>query len=94
MYVLICHSCLKKKCNSCFFHRDDYRAMRHTVIDMILATEMTKHFEHLSKFVNCTNKPIRDSEDTLSMVRTAQYIFLLWLRSNFLFCCSLSFLVL
>ncbi|XP_071794731.1 high affinity cAMP-specific and IBMX-insensitive 3',5'-cyclic phosphodiesterase 8B-like isoform X2 [Asterias amurensis] len=48
--------------------REDYRAMRHTVIDMILATEMTKHFEHLSKFVNCTSKPVvRDSEDTLSM---------------------------
>ena len=57
--------------NTCllFLYREDYRAMRHTVIDMILATEMTKHFEHLSKFVNFTSKPVvRDSEDTLSMV--------------------------
>ncbi|XP_072051313.1 high affinity cAMP-specific and IBMX-insensitive 3',5'-cyclic phosphodiesterase 8B-like [Amphiura filiformis] len=37
--------------------RDDYRALRHTIIDMVLATEMNKHFEHLSKFVNSINKP-------------------------------------
>ncbi|XP_050294558.1 high affinity cAMP-specific and IBMX-insensitive 3',5'-cyclic phosphodiesterase 8 isoform X3 [Anthonomus grandis grandis] len=36
--------------------RDTYKLARHNVIDMILATEMTKHFEHLAKFVNvfCT----------------------------------------
>lgn len=32
--------------------RETYKIARHTVIDMILATEMTKHFEHLAKFVN------------------------------------------
>lgn len=32
--------------------RDAYKSVRHNVIDMILATEMTKHFEHLAKFVN------------------------------------------
>ncbi|XP_038211165.1 high affinity cAMP-specific and IBMX-insensitive 3',5'-cyclic phosphodiesterase 8-like isoform X1 [Zerene cesonia] len=32
--------------------RDTYKSLRHNVIDMILATEMTKHFEHLAKFVN------------------------------------------
>ncbi|XP_053614513.1 high affinity cAMP-specific and IBMX-insensitive 3',5'-cyclic phosphodiesterase 8 isoform X3 [Plodia interpunctella] len=32
--------------------RDTYKSMRHNVIDMILATEMTKHYEHLAKFVN------------------------------------------
>jgi hypothetical protein len=32
--------------------RDVYKAVRQNVIDMILATEMTKHFEHLAKFVN------------------------------------------
>ncbi|XP_045778024.1 high affinity cAMP-specific and IBMX-insensitive 3',5'-cyclic phosphodiesterase 8 isoform X2 [Maniola jurtina] len=32
--------------------RDTYKSVRHNVIDMILATEMTKHFEHLAKFVN------------------------------------------
>ena len=26
--------------------------MRHSIIDMVLATEMTKHFEHLSKFLH------------------------------------------
>ncbi|XP_072942317.1 high affinity cAMP-specific and IBMX-insensitive 3',5'-cyclic phosphodiesterase 8 isoform X2 [Epargyreus clarus] len=32
--------------------RDTYKTVRHNLIDMILATEMTKHFEHLAKFVN------------------------------------------
>ena len=26
-------------------------AMRQTMVDMVLATEMTRHFEHLNKFV-------------------------------------------
>ncbi|XP_071844732.1 high affinity cAMP-specific and IBMX-insensitive 3',5'-cyclic phosphodiesterase 8B-like isoform X2 [Apostichopus japonicus] len=48
--------------------REDYRAIRHSVIDMVLATEMTRHFEHLSKFVNCINKPgTRDGDDNSSM---------------------------
>ncbi|CAH0552157.1 unnamed protein product [Brassicogethes aeneus] len=38
--------------------REVYKIARHNVIDMILATEMTKHFEHLAKFVNvfCTRE--------------------------------------
>ncbi|XP_029640624.1 high affinity cAMP-specific and IBMX-insensitive 3',5'-cyclic phosphodiesterase 8B-like isoform X2 [Octopus sinensis] len=36
--------------------QDDFRTMRHSIIDMVLATEMTKHFEHVSKFNNCINK--------------------------------------
>ncbi|XP_066598579.1 high affinity cAMP-specific and IBMX-insensitive 3',5'-cyclic phosphodiesterase 8 isoform X2 [Prorops nasuta] len=32
--------------------RETYKLIRHNVIDMILATEMTKHFEHLAKFMN------------------------------------------
>jgi hypothetical protein len=32
--------------------RDEYRALRSIIIDMVLATEMNKHFEHLNKFVN------------------------------------------
>ncbi|XP_056636581.1 high affinity cAMP-specific and IBMX-insensitive 3',5'-cyclic phosphodiesterase 8 isoform X2 [Diorhabda sublineata] len=32
--------------------RETYKIARSNVIDMILATEMTKHFEHLAKFVN------------------------------------------
>jgi len=46
--------------NHCYFffyfvsalERDVYKAVRQNVVDMILATEMTKHFEHLAKFVN------------------------------------------
>ncbi|CAG9857884.1 unnamed protein product [Phyllotreta striolata] len=32
--------------------RETYKIARSNVVDMILATEMTKHFEHLAKFVN------------------------------------------
>ncbi|KAJ8664565.1 hypothetical protein QAD02_006227, partial [Eretmocerus hayati] len=43
--------------------RDTYKNVRQNIIDMILATEMTKHFEHLAKFVNiCSTK----SEESLS----------------------------
>ncbi|XP_044734940.1 high affinity cAMP-specific and IBMX-insensitive 3',5'-cyclic phosphodiesterase 8 isoform X2 [Chrysoperla carnea] len=42
--------------------KDQYKVVRHNVIDMILATEMTKHFEHLAKFVNvfCSRSVQRD----------------------------------
>lgn len=37
--------------------KTNYRAVRQNIIDMILATEMTKHFEHLSRFINiCCSK--------------------------------------
>lgn len=32
---------------------------------MVLATEMTKHFEHLSKFVNVFTKSVEAEEDEL-----------------------------
>ncbi|KNC28923.1 hypothetical protein FF38_09690 [Lucilia cuprina] len=32
--------------------KDTYKLARSTIIDMILATEMTRHFEHLAKFVS------------------------------------------
>lgn len=37
--------------------KDTYKVVRQNIIDMILATEMTKHFEHLAKFVSVCNKP-------------------------------------
>lgn len=38
--------------------RSDYRTLRQGIIDMVLATEMTKHFEHVNKFINSINKPL------------------------------------
>jgi len=38
-------------------NRDDYRSLRQQIVDMVLATEMTKHFEHLARFVSVVNKP-------------------------------------
>uniref|UniRef100_A0AAY4EKQ2 Phosphodiesterase n=1 Tax=Denticeps clupeoides TaxID=299321 RepID=A0AAY4EKQ2_9TELE len=40
------------KCN--IFKNTD----RQSIIDMVLATEMTRHFEHVNKFVNSINKPM------------------------------------
>nr|CAI5818794.1 unnamed protein product [Callosobruchus analis] len=44
--------------------RESYKVARSNVIDMILATEMTKHFEHLAKFVNvfCTKSSGSETE--------------------------------
>jgi hypothetical protein len=65
--------------------RDVYKAVRQNVIDMILATEMTRHFEHLAKFVNVfsINKKEDDSPDvrmlffliliTVSVLRRGYY---------------------
>uniref|UniRef100_A0A8C0VBZ3 Phosphodiesterase n=1 Tax=Cyanistes caeruleus TaxID=156563 RepID=A0A8C0VBZ3_CYACU len=44
--------------------RNRYRTLRQAIIDMVLATEMTKHFEHVNKFVNSINKPMSESSDT------------------------------
>uniref|UniRef100_A0A5F8H3K7 Phosphodiesterase n=1 Tax=Monodelphis domestica TaxID=13616 RepID=A0A5F8H3K7_MONDO len=42
--------------------RTHYRTLRQAIIDMVLATEMTKHFEHVNKFVNSINKPMAAEE--------------------------------
>ncbi|EDM08678.1 phosphodiesterase 8A [Rattus norvegicus] len=61
--------------------RNDYRTLRQSIIDMVLATEMTKHFEHVNKFINSINKPLkaqkneetgRSLEDIRAMVRTPE----------------------
>ncbi|KAF7381372.1 hypothetical protein HZH66_013766 [Vespula vulgaris] len=41
--------------------RDTYKILRTNIIDMILATEMTKHFEHLARFMNVCS--LRIGED-------------------------------
>ncbi|KAJ8380396.1 hypothetical protein SKAU_G00011740 [Synaphobranchus kaupii] len=38
--------------------RTQFRTLRQAIIDMVLATEMTRHFEHVNKFANSINKPI------------------------------------
>ncbi|KAK8766315.1 hypothetical protein V5799_006903 [Amblyomma americanum] len=42
--------------------RDVYRTVRSSIIDMVLATEMTKHFEHLSKFLNVFQRPAQGDD--------------------------------
>ncbi|KFQ99591.1 High affinity cAMP-specific and IBMX-insensitive 3',5'-cyclic phosphodiesterase 8B, partial [Opisthocomus hoazin] len=44
--------------------RNHYRTLRQAIIDMVLATEMTKHFEHVNKFVNSINKPMASEENS------------------------------
>ncbi|XP_072746977.1 high affinity cAMP-specific and IBMX-insensitive 3',5'-cyclic phosphodiesterase 8 isoform X5 [Anoplolepis gracilipes] len=46
--------------------QDAYKLLRQNVIDMILATEMTKHFEHLAKFMNVCSARIGDGQETYS----------------------------
>ncbi|XP_039614334.1 high affinity cAMP-specific and IBMX-insensitive 3',5'-cyclic phosphodiesterase 8B isoform X2 [Polypterus senegalus] len=46
--------------------RTQFRTLRQSIIDMVLATEMTRHFEHVSKFVNSINKPMAAIEETSS----------------------------
>ncbi|XP_023245667.1 high affinity cAMP-specific and IBMX-insensitive 3',5'-cyclic phosphodiesterase 8-like [Copidosoma floridanum] len=48
-------------------NREVYKFMRQNVIDMILATEMTKHFEHLAKFVNVCSNRIGDHAESLDV---------------------------
>uniref|UniRef100_A0A9J8DLA9 Phosphodiesterase n=1 Tax=Cyprinus carpio carpio TaxID=630221 RepID=A0A9J8DLA9_CYPCA len=48
--------------------RNEYRTLRQAVIDMVLATEMTKHFEHVNKFVNSINKPLAALEENGSIL--------------------------
>uniref|UniRef100_A0A8B9Z457 Phosphodiesterase n=1 Tax=Buteo japonicus TaxID=224669 RepID=A0A8B9Z457_9AVES len=43
--------------------RNHYRTLRQAIIDMVLATEMTKHFEHVNKFVNSINKPMSEGSN-------------------------------
>uniref|UniRef100_A0A667XA75 Phosphodiesterase n=1 Tax=Myripristis murdjan TaxID=586833 RepID=A0A667XA75_9TELE len=48
--------------------RNQFRTLRQAIIDMVLATEMTRHFEHVNKFVNSINKPMAAIEESSSNV--------------------------
>jgi high affinity cAMP-specific and IBMX-insensitive 3',5'-cyclic phosphodiesterase 8 len=48
--------------------RDVYKAVRQNVIDMILATEMTRHFEHLAKFVSVFSVKKEDDSPDVRML--------------------------
>ncbi|XP_034650080.1 high affinity cAMP-specific and IBMX-insensitive 3',5'-cyclic phosphodiesterase 8 isoform X4 [Drosophila subobscura] len=56
--------------------KETYKSARSTIIDMILATEMTRHFEHLAKFVSVfggeeprEHNPQSDEETSILMRR-------------------------
>ncbi|XP_048185828.1 high affinity cAMP-specific and IBMX-insensitive 3',5'-cyclic phosphodiesterase 8A isoform X1 [Perognathus longimembris pacificus] len=38
--------------------RSQYRVLRQGIVDMVLATEMTKHFEHVNRFVTSVTQPL------------------------------------
>lgn len=54
--------------------RNDYRTLRQGIIDLVLATEMTKHFEHINKFVNSINKPLTALEEKEEIVKDQEAI--------------------
>ncbi len=63
--------------------RNQFRTLRQAIIDMVLATEMTRHFEHVNKFVNSINKPMSAIEETSSNVRHTILCFhTVWVQSN------------
>lgn len=54
--------------------RETYKLVRSIVVDMILATEMTRHFEHLAKFVSvfgtdCDNEVHTDADENHMLIR-------------------------
>lgn len=51
---------------------DEFRSIRQAIIDMVMATEMTRHFEHLSKFVNSINKRRTSSMDEVHSVHSGR----------------------
>lgn len=46
--------------------RDTYKLARSMIIDMILATEMTRHFEHLAKFVSVFGNDVSELKEVSS----------------------------
>lgn len=41
---------------------ESYKMIRHNIIDMVLATDMSKHFEHLARFVNNFTNATREND--------------------------------
>lgn len=42
--------------------KETYKLARQIIIDMILATEMTRHFEHLAKFVSVFGADVENKD--------------------------------
>ena len=73
IYAIVSFSLTRQNTEIMINCREDFRTMRQQVIDMVLATEMTKHFEHLNKFVSSCIKPanmVKQEEDGTSNVKT------------------------
>lgn len=54
-------------------NREDYRMLRQSIVDMVLATEMKQHFEHLSKFTNSINKSVLKYDEAGSEPHTGSF---------------------
>ena len=67
IYVLFCHE-VNLGFDIFVFCSEDFKVLRQQIIDMIMATEMKQHFEHLSKFDNSLNNRGLTHDDTGSMV--------------------------
>lgn len=53
--------------------RENFKIARSMIIDMILATEMTRHFEHLAKFVSVFGNDVAETKEV-----SAQNLYLYW----------------
>jgi len=54
--------------------RNEYESMRHNVIDMVLATEMAKHFEHLQRFIHICKANLKNADEDNSVKSGATYM--------------------
>ena len=71
--------------------RDSYKLIRQGIIDLVLATDMSKHFIHLNKFVNVfTNTVISVSKLLVFNGRNANSTFY-YLTKQYLLLVKMSF---
>jgi len=63
------------------------------MVDMVLATEMTRHFEHVSRFVSVINQPLQhdvDAEDVRSSFATFRVRRILYIIFPIVCLCALT----
>lgn len=51
-----------------------YKLARSIIIDMILATEMTRHFEHLAKFVSVFGNDVENKDVSMKIASQVKIV--------------------
>ena len=66
--LILGHSVYDELC--AFACRDDYKVLRQQMVDMVLATEMTRHFEHVNRFVSVIDQHPQLDDDAADVRHT------------------------